>query len=378
MVSSYYYNFLLLISLTSFRRIAKKAGAEMSKKNTILQFRLLIQLCALRCLSIDLLACERIIGTDTLVYKPWKDTFRLTKAQVYDLNPTESLLIYKPRPFEFITNVPSDLVSFGKAVVAKKNLPALGLLIGSTAVLVAFDQQLLDGSQQFGRFIHLDPERKFKRAISFNIGNFEVPVLDIPQNLNSVFYFIGEGWPSIMVAGSFYGYGFFKDDYRARQTSSQLAEMFFTLAITTQVLKRMTGRQSPFMSTKPGGEWHPFTNLGTYQANVSSHDAFPSGHLATIMATVTIIAGNNPSSKFVKPLGYSIMGILGYAMMNNSVHWAGDYPVAIAIGYTCGKIALSHGQKKIPRKSTISGYKSSLMPMFFGQNGYGLSYRLTF
>ena len=350
----------------------------MRTNNTILQFRLLILLCALHCLSIDLLASERIIGTDTLVYKPWKDTVRLTKAQVYDLNPTESLLIYKPRPFEFITNVPSDLVSFGKAVVSKKNLPALGLLVGTTAVLVAFDQQLLDGAQQFGRFIHLDPERKFKRAISFNIGSFEVPVLDIPQNLNSAFYFIGEGWPSIMVAGGFYGYGIFKNDYRARQTSSQLAEMFFTLAVTTQVLKRVTGRQSPMKSTKPGGEWHPFTKPSVYQEDVAKYDAFPSGHLATIMATVTIIAGNYPSNKYIKPLGYSIMGILGYAMMNNSVHWAGDYPIAIAIGYTCGKIALSRGQKTIKKKSTITGYNSSLMPLFFGHNGYGLSYRLTF
>ena len=267
---------------------------------------------------------------------------------------------------------------FGKAVVAKKNLPALGLLVGSTALLVAFDQQLLDAAQQFGRFIHLDPERKFKRAISFNIGSMEVPVLDLPQNLNSALYFIGEGWPSIMVAGSFYGYGIFKNDYRARQTSSQLAEMFFTLAVTTQVLKRMTGRQSPMKSTQPGGEWHPFTNLGTYQADVANYDAFPSGHLATLMATVTIISGNYPSNKFIKPLGYSLMGVLGFAMMNNNVHWAGDYPIAIAIGYTCGKIALSRGQKKIHRKSTISGYNSSLMPVFFGQNGYGLSYRLTF
>lgn len=350
----------------------------MRKKIVLLQFKLLVLFSVMHCFSIDSLANEGFIGKDTLVYKTWKDTVRLTKAQVYDLNSSESMLIYKPRPFEFVTNVPSDLASFGKSVVAKKNLPKLGLLIGATAVLVALDQPLLDAAQQFGRFVNLDAERKFTRAISFNIGNFEVPVLDLPQNLNSAFYFIGEGWPSILVAGSFYGYGIFKNDYRARQTSSQLAEMFFTLAITTQVLKRMTGRQSPFNSTTRGGEWHPFTNLATYQADVSNYDAFPSGHLATMMATITILSGNYPSSKFIKPLGYSIMGILGYAMMNNGVHWAGDYPIAIAIGYTCGKITLSRGQKTIHKKSTVTGYKSSLMPMFFGQNGYGLSYRLTF
>ncbi len=341
-------------------------------------FRALILISIMIGSSFHAVADGSNIGKDTLVYKSFKDTVRLTNARVYPLKSSETLLIYKPRPFEFVTNVPSDLAKFGKTVVARKNLPKLGLLLGTTAICVAFDQPLLDAAQQFGRYIHLDPQRKFNRAISFNIGSFAVPVLDVPQNLNSAFYFIGEGWPSILVAGSFYGYGIFTNDYRARQTFSQLAEMFFTLALTTQVLKRITGRQSPFNSTTSGGEWHPFTKPSVYQADVSNYDAFPSGHLATIMATVTILAGNYPDSKFIKPVGYSIMGLLGYAMMNNGVHWMGDYPVAIAIGYTCGKIALSRGQKVIKKKSGGTGYRSSVMPLFFGQNGYGLSYRLTF
>ena len=343
-----------------------------------LKLRWLIIFVVIHFSSNYLMADENFKGKDTLVYKTYKDTERLTKAQFCLVSPSESIIYYKPRPFEFITNVPSDIGKFAKITVAKKNLPKLGLLLGATAVIVAFDQPLLDAAQQFGRFIHLDPQRKFTRAISFKIGNFAVPVLDIPRNLNSAFYFIGEGWPSILVAGSFYGYGIFSNDYRARQTSSQLAEMFFTLAVTTQALKRITGRQSPFNSTQAGGAWHPFTKPSVYQGDVSNYDAFPSGHLATIMATVTILAGNYPSSKFIKPVGYSLMGILGYAMMNNGVHWMGDYPVAIAIGYTCGKIALSRGQKIIHKKSALSGYHSSLTPLFFGQNGYGLSYRLIF
>ena len=353
-------------------------GKEMKTKKMFLGFKILILLYVLIGNSDFLFAGEGFKGKDTMVYKPYKDTVRLAKAQIFNINQSESILFYKPRPFEFITNIPSDLGGFGKAVVAKKNLPKLGLLLGTTALMVAFDQPLLDAAQKFGRFINLDAERKFKRAIFFKIGNFDVPVLDLPQNLNSVFYFLGEGWPSVLVAGSFFGYGMATNDYRARQTSSQLAEMFFSLAITCQVLKRMTGRQSPFNSTKAGGEWHPFTNLGTYQANVSNYDAFPSGHLATMMATVTILSGNYPSNKYIKPVGYTIMGLLGYAMMNNGVHWMGDYPVAIAIGYTCGKIALSRGQKTTYKKPLAKGYKSTLMPLFFGQNGYGLSYRLSF
>ena len=341
-------------------------------------FRLLVFLLAIPCFALKLTAGEDTKGKDTLVFKSWKDTVRLAKAQVYNLNSSESILFYKPRPFEFVKHVPSDLAQLAKVTVAKRNLGNIGLIVGSTALLVAFDQQIADGCQQFGRFIHLDPDRKFHRAVEMKIGSLEVGVLDLPQNLNSFFYFLGEGWPSIIVAGGFWGYGISKNDYRARQTASQLGEMFFSLAITTQLLKRLSGHQSPFESTKPGGAWHPFVNWGTYQKDVSYYDAFPSGHLATIMATVTILAGNYPSNKYIKPVGYSIMGLVGYAMVNNGVHWMGDYPLAIAIGYACGQIALGRGQKIISKRPNVSGYKSSIMPLFLGHNGYGLSYRLTF
>jgi hypothetical protein len=350
----------------------------MRKKMMFSKFKLLMLLLAMPCFTLELIADEGFKGKDTLVYKAWKDTVRLTKAQAFNLNSSESMIIYKPRPFEFISHIPSDMIKLGKVTVAKRNLSKIGLIVGSSALLVAFDQQILDGCQQFGRFLNINPERKFTRAIAFNIGNMEVPVLDLPQNLNSVFYFLGEGWPSILVAGSFWGYGIAKDDYRARQTASQLGEMFFSLAITTQLLKRLSGRQSPFQSTKPGGEWRPFVNWGTYQEDVSNYDAFPSGHLATIMATVTILAGNYPNNKYIKPVGYSLMGLVGYAMVNNGVHWMGDYPLAIAVGYACGTIALGRGQKIVSKKSNVSGYKSSIMPLFLGHNGYGLSYRLTF
>ncbi len=343
------------------------------------RFRLLIFISLFLGVSTFLFAGKYSKWNDTLVYRPYKDTARLVKAQVYELNTSESILYYKPRPFEFVTNIPSDFVMFGKNTFARKNLPKLGLLIGATAVLVAFDQHILDASQQFGRYIHLDPQRKFETAISFDIGDFTIPVLDLPRNLNSTFYFLGEGWPSILVAGSFYGYGAFTDNYRALQTSSQLAEMFFSLAITCQAMKRITGRQSPHQATTPGGKWRPFTNLATYQSDVSNYDAFPSGHMTTLMATVTIIAGNYPSNKFIKPVGYTIMGLVGYSMLNNGVHWIGDYPVAIAIGYALGKIAVNRGQKIIHKNSlSASRYKSSLTPVSFGSNNYGLCYKLSF
>lgn len=325
--------------------------------------------------------CHADEKRDTVVYRPYRDTVKRVKAQVYNLNDSLSLLFYKPGPFQFAKNVPSDIARFCKVSVSKKNLPTLGILIGGTALLIVFDQPILDATQQFGRYLNIDPERKSKNVLAFKMGGFRVPLLDIPQNLNSSIYFIGEGWPSIFIAGSLYGYGAIAKDYRALQTSSQLAEMFITLAVTTQFIKRITGRQSPFqaaLSESPGGQWHPFTNPATYQKKVSNYDAFPSGHLATVMATVTILSGNYPENRYIKPVGYSIMGLVGFSMINNGVHWISDYPLAIAIGYAYGKIAVSHGHMVLPKKLSSIANSSSLVPVLIGQDGFGLSYRYTF
>jgi membrane-associated phospholipid phosphatase len=310
---------------------------------------------------------------DTLVNRAWRDTVHLQKAQIVDLDENTKALYFRPKPFQFAKNVPLDLYQLGKTTFSKSNLPKLGVILAGTAVLIAFDQKITDAAQQFGRYINLDPTHKFTR-----VEVFKMPLIDLPGNLNAAFYFLGEGWPSILIAGGFYSYGLAANDYRALQTTSQLTEMFFTLAITTQVLKRVTGRESPFVATAPGGKWHPLQNPSNYQKNVAESDAFPSGHMATAMATITILAGNYPDNKYIKPVGYSLMGLLGYSMLNNGVHWISDYPLAIAIGYTCGKIALSRGRQIIPKLSTDHGASSSLTPAYIGEGGIGLRYQATF
>lgn len=318
---------------------------------------------------------------DTLVNKAWRDTFKIRKAQIFDTN-SESRLYFRPKPFQFAKFVPSDIYQMGKAAVAKKNLPKLGAILAGSALLLIIDQPVTDAAQQFGRYINLDPARKSKTLIEFKIGNFNVNAMEIPDNLNSSIYYLGEGWGSMLIAGGFYGYGLVKSDYRALQTTSQITESIFALGLTTQFLKRITGRQSPFRAMDahgvPGGDWHPFPAPGKYQKSVSNYDAFPSGHLATAMATVTILAGNYPDNKYIKPVGYSLMGLLGYAMLNNGVHWLSDYPLAIAIGYTCGKIVVSHGHQVIPKIGKDHGSFSALTPAYLGEGSLGISYRAVF
>lgn len=319
---------------------------------------------------------------DTLINQAWRDTFKLRKAQIFETTGAE-MIYCRPKPFGFVRNVPSDIYQMGKTAVSKKNLPKLGVILAGSALLLIVDQPITDAAQQFGRYIHLDGARESKTLISFKMGGFRLNALELPDNLNSTFYYLGEGWSSMLIAGGFYSYGLITNNYRALQTTSQIAESIFALGITTQFLKRITGRQSPFRAMDdpdpvPGGDWHPFPSPAKYQKRVSNFDAFPSGHIATAMATLTILAENYPDNKYIKPVGYSLLGILGFAMLNNGVHWISDYPLGLAIGYTCGKIVANRGHQVIPKLSDKKGATSALLPTYMGYGSVGLSYRATF
>jgi membrane-associated PAP2 superfamily phosphatase len=143
------------------------------------------------------------------------------------------------------------------------------------------------------------------------------------------------------------GYGLVTDDIRSLQTSSQLAEGLLSVAVVVQTIKRTTGRQTPGAKTESGGKWQFFPNVKEYTRNTPSYDAFPSGHLATAMMTITVLGDNYPEYTLIKPVGYGLMTLLGFQMINNGVHWASDYPIAIAIGYGIGKVAVSRGRKVV-------------------------------
>lgn len=332
---------------------------------------------------VSTLALNAETKKDTLLAVAWRDTFRMKKAQIVSLS-SEDHLYFRSKPFGFVKYIPKDIYLMGKSAVSKKNLPKLGAILAGSALLVAVDQPITDAAKQFGRYLNIDPARKSKTLIEFNIGNFHVNALEIPDNVNSTIYYLGEGWASMLIAGGLYGYGLAANDYRAIRTTSQITESIFALGLTTQFLKRITGRQSPFRAMDypggvPGGDWHPFPSPARYQKSVSNYDAFPSGHFATAMATITILSGNYPDNKFIRPVGYSLMGLLGFAMLNNGVHWMSDYPLAIAIGYTCGKIIVARGHQVLPKhRQSSSGATSSFLPAFMGNGTLGFSYRATF
>lgn len=272
---------------------------------------------------------------DTLI----GDSANHIKGQVHHLNGTQ--FIYpKPQLFTFLKNIPQTFVDAAKESFQKKSIPGWGVIVGSTAALLFVDQSLSDKTQQFSRFIGLDYSRKYINLIQFKLGSKPVNVYQAPDNFNTALYSAGEGWPAVLISLGMLTHGAIRDDYRSLSTASQIMQANITVGITTQILKRITGRESPFAASQSGGKWSPLTSPPTYQKNVAHYDAFPSGHMTTMMSTITVLAMNYPEKKWIRPIGYTVMTIVGFSMVNNGVHWASDYPLAIGIGYIVGRVTV--------------------------------------
>lgn len=319
-------------------------------------------------------SARTVSANDSTLVKKSRPT---TTIQV---NDSTQITYESPKGYHFITNIPKDWCEFGRRTVQKKGLITVGALAATTAILMTFDRQAMDAVQQFSRWAGVSNERKFANAIKFNVGGTRVNMMDLPQNLNSTLYYIGEGWPTIAFTAGVLTKGLICKDSRAILTASQIAEGYIAMGVTVQLIKRITGRQSPFKTESGTGDWHLFPSTSHYQSDVPNHDAFPSGHLATAMASVTIYAENYPEIRWIRPVGYSVIGLIGLSMMNNGVHWISDYPLALAIGYTYGKIVTSRGKtisfiRKMGKESNKG--KLTFGPTLIDRNNVGLALHLS-
>lgn len=258
---------------------------------------------------------------------------RLSELQFFKITPTLEYGYSRPVFLDMLKHIPKDITELGKFAFEKEHLIWTGASLGVTVLLLPFDQQLIDDSIRLGSGIHFNAGHSYS-----NIGPFRV----IPNDINSAVYYIGNGGTTMLLSGFFYAVGSLGNDYRALNTSSELVEVLLATGVITQAIKRISGRQSPgpaIASEQPGGHWTPFPGIKAYQTHTSNYDAMPSGHLATCMATITVIAANYAEIKWIKPVGYTLMGIMAFEMMSSKVHWASDYPLALFIGYVIGKNA---------------------------------------
>ncbi len=294
-------------------------------------------------INYSLVAAQAI--TDSL--KSDKKRVKVNDQMQYNIGNGKTLIYNKPQQLGFIRDLPRDAAGIITSAFKKESVKPWLAIAGSTGLLLLSDQAIADGVIQFSENIHLHAEEKNKNLLNFKMGGKDVSLFRLPANVNTALYQIGQGFPSLLIGAGLYTYGKINNDYRALSTASQLAEAFILMGVSTQIVKRITGRQSPSETTTPGGKWHPFPSISQFQNHTPNYDAFPSGHLATLMSSVTIFSENYPEKKWIKPVGYSITGLVGYAMINNKVHWASDYPLALAMGYLCAKQVVKRNRKVV-------------------------------
>jgi hypothetical protein len=258
-----------------------------------------------------------------------------------------------PKWHTMITKIPSDCVEFWKGYITNENLPIILGIAVSTAGLIITDD------------ITWKESERFYRRTQFN------------QNFSDFFTEIGDGRTQFILAGGFAAYGFIGHNNRALRTASQIIEAVIASGGVVQVLKHITGREDPNVSSAPGGLWRFFPNQITYHKKVPYYDAYPSGHLTTSIATFVVIANNYPEYKWIKPASWVLSGCIAFGMVNQGIHWYSDYPLAIGLGYAFGELIskpnnISDVQQSKNILDNIKIYPS------YSINGAGLTLHLDF
>jgi hypothetical protein len=270
------------------------------------------------------------------------------RRQLVWRDSTTAFAYTRPQPLRALTGVPKTLGIAARDAFRIRHVPAMVAVVASTAALIAADEPMLHESRRLAWRLGLPPNHP---AANVRVGMFKMA---FPTTVGSGLYFLGDGLTSVGVAAGFAARGMLADDLRARRTASEVVESLLAAGAVAQVLKHVAGRQTPSEATVPRGRWRPLANLSDYSRNVPAYDAFPSGHLATTMAMFTVVAENYPEHKFIWPVGAVTMGALSFAMVNNGVHWASDYPLALAIGGVVGKVIVRRGRTVVPTpKGTV-------------------------
>lgn len=219
---------------------------------------------------------------------------------------------------------------------SKKSLPYWGAIVGSTAALYVFDEEIYKEMQKKGRDWGIGNEDNTKSAVSY--GGHEI--VRLPSDTGSFLYFLGDGWMHTAIGGGLIAAGSLSSDNYHRNTGIMIWHGMVTSTIFNQALKRSFGRESPVVKTHPRGSWNLFPSFNDYNTKTASYDAMPTGHVMTATMTFTILVERYPEQrKYLYPLGGLWVSALMFQMVNNGVHWASDYPLGIGMGYVFGVAA---------------------------------------
>jgi len=315
----------------------------------------------------------KLVATDSLALK---DTLsEKTASAASDTASLYSQPITRPTnipgPFTMITDIPSDWSRYFTKTIQWKNWPGITLMALGTTAMVITDHELYE---------------PFKKVYDKDEGF---------RNTMDAFVFMGDGKFQFGIAGLFAGYALIANDAKAWKTASETCEVILACGAVVQVLKHVTGRESPFVATTPTGKWRLFPNQIEYHKHVPHYDAFPSGHIATATATLTVIANNYIDQKWILPVGYVALAGIATGLCASGIHWWSDIPLGVALGYGFGQIITSKAEaekaeeektgtsKEDQKDLAPAGGKDTgsldwqVMPMF-SSNAAGLGFQLRF
>ncbi len=234
-----------------------------------------------------------------------------SSAQIFQRSfQLETALSWKD-PF---TNMPGTWAGWYQREFRAERLPLYAGITALTTLLVIYDHEM-----------YVPARKLYEQNYTF-------------RKLSDRAEFMGQGWFQFGIAGAFAIHGFAADNNKSLQTASQTVEVILTCGAVIQLLKHLTGRETPILATSWSGKWRLFPNQIDYVKHVPKYDAFPTGHLATATATLTVIMDNYPEATWIPYVGYSAIGCIGIAMLGQGIHWMSDYPLGIAIGYSFAKV----------------------------------------
>lgn len=232
--------------------------------------------------------------------------------------------------YQMFTQIPTDEYSFFQNSFQLSEVPTYIGLTAITGTLMKIDQS----------------GWKVDRRL-YNNSN-------IYRKASDLSVYSGEGSIHFALSGLFASYGLIYGDPVALKTSSNIAESVLATGVLVQLLKRVTGRESPAIALNSKWRWQFFPSIKEYQKNQPKYYSFPSGHIASATTTLTVIANNYPEITWLKPAGYSVLGLLGMGLVSKGMHWYSDLPLGFFIGYSMGNIISPRIKLKSANNSDLS------------------------
>jgi membrane-associated phospholipid phosphatase len=252
---------------------------------------------------------------------------------------------------QMFTNIPEDYYLLGRSYTDFSNIGSLLGVLAVSGLSSISDHNLWQSTKTFSQ---------------------QNPFID---NAKDKILFIGDGKLSLITAGLFSLYGWLSNNKQHLKTSSNLVEALLTTGILVQLLKRTFGRESPSVATLKRGRWDLFPSFSEYNKNQPRYYSFPSGHIATLTTTVVVLANNYPDEKWIRPVGYTAIGLVGTSLVAKGWHWYSDLPLGIYLGYTIGNIiAPSENENQIVKNKVT---RSSIFPLVYN-NCVSLNYTMQF